>query len=67
MTQFQELIWGYYRASGRDLPWRPPTLAIGPDDTLDPYLVVVSEIMLQQTQVARVLEKFSVFSLQFPN
>jgi A/G-specific adenine glycosylase len=46
---FQEKIWEYYRAHGRDLPWRHDP---------SPYQVVVSEMMLQQTQVARVLERY---------
>lgn len=42
----------------RDLPWR---------DTTDPYRILVSEVMLQQTQVARVLIKYPIFMSQFPN
>lgn len=42
----------------RDLPWR---------DTTDPYRILVSEVMLQQTQVSRVLIKYPIFISQFPN
>ncbi len=46
---FQEKVWDFYRDYGRDLPWRhDPT----------PYQVFVSEVMLQQTQVSRVLVKY---------
>lgn len=49
---FREKIWEFYRQHGRDLPWRhDPT----------PYQVFVSEVMLQQTQVSRVLMKYSEF------
>lgn len=49
----------YYRAHGRhDLPWR---------GTRDPYRIAVSEIMLQQTQVPRVIEKYAQFLTLFPN
>src|SRR5580658_10382258 len=41
----------WYAANRRDLPWRPP---LGEAVAVDPYLVLVSEFMLQQTQVATV-------------
>jgi A/G-specific adenine glycosylase len=47
----------WYEAHGRDLPWRR---------TDDPYHILVSEIMLQQTQVERVLPKYSEWLRQFP-
>ncbi len=47
-----------YRENGRDLPWRK---------TRDPYKILVSEIMLQQTQVPRVLEKYPAFLNAFPD
>lgn len=57
-TQFIETVWDFYRANGRhDLPWRK---------TNNPYKIVVSELMLQQTQVARVLPKYKEFLGQFP-
>ncbi len=48
----------WYRANRRDLPWRRST---------DPYAIWVSEIMLQQTQVATVLPYYETFLRRFPN
>ncbi|HEV8229787.1 MAG TPA: A/G-specific adenine glycosylase [Candidatus Limnocylindria bacterium] len=47
----------WYDRGGRDLPWRR---------TRDPYRVLVSEVMLQQTQVARVLPAYAAFLRRFP-
>ena len=47
----------HYRATARDLPWRR---------THDPYAVLVSEVMLQQTQVSRVAPAFERFMTRFP-
>jgi A/G-specific adenine glycosylase len=55
---FVRLIKDYYRAGRRPMPWR---------DHITPYRVVVSEIMLQQTRVSRVMEKFPEFIRQFPD
>ena len=55
---FRKKIYTYYRKHGRDLPWRK---------TLNPYHILVSEIMLQQTQVERVLEKYDEFIKAFPD
>jgi A/G-specific adenine glycosylase len=61
---FQNTVWEYYRQFGRhDLPWRLPEAEQG----FDPYKILVSEIMLQQTQVLRVLPKFLSFITQFPD
>lgn len=59
IKEFQELVWEYWRRNGRQgLPWREaPT----------PYNVVVSELMLQQTQVERVVPKFLEFTERFPD
>lgn len=55
---FIRTIWSYYKASGRhDLPWRM---------TDSPYNILVSEMMLQQTQVSRVIPKYKAFLKQFP-
>lgn len=55
---FIKVVWGHYKGSGRhDLPWRKTT---------NPYHIVVSELMLQQTQVIRVIPKYKVFLKQFP-
>jgi A/G-specific adenine glycosylase len=60
---FLEALWGYYDKSSRDeLPWRQ----IEPDGTFDPYKILVSEFMLQQTQVSRVVPKFQAFMSEFP-
>jgi len=50
------LVW--YRRHGRDLPWR---------HTTDPYHILVSEVMLQQTQVERVLPKYREWLERFPS
>jgi len=55
---FHEVVWQYYRRNGRSMPWR---------DDPSPYNVLVSELMLQQTQVARVIEKFAQFTARFPD
>lgn len=57
MNEFSEQIWDYYRSNARTMPWRDsPTF----------YNVLVSELMLQQTQVTRVIPKFEAFMEQFP-
>lgn len=53
---FQTTIYNYYNAHKRDFPWR---------NTTDPYHIVVSEIMLQQTQTHRVLKKHEQFIKKF--
>ncbi|MBP9821803.1 MAG: A/G-specific adenine glycosylase [Candidatus Pacebacteria bacterium] len=59
IRKFHDTVLNYYRISGRhDLPWRTNP---------SPYRVLVSEIMLQQTQVSRVLIKFAEFMRAFPN
>ncbi len=55
---FRRLLLGWYAQSQRKLPWRGAT---------DPYHVLVSEIMLQQTRVAVVQERFTKFVAQFPS
>ncbi len=63
ISQFQETMWDYYAHRARhDLPWRQP----GSDGSFDPYRIMVSEIMLQQTQVRRVIPKFNEFMATFP-
>lgn len=59
--EFQETIWCYYAKNKRDLPWRKPE----PDGSFDPYKILVSEIMLQQTQVSRVVPKYEEFIQKF--
>lgn len=56
-------MWDYYAKHGRDLPWRHSES----NGSFDPYKIMVSEIMLQQTQVARVIPKYHEFLETFPN
>jgi len=57
IADFRTVIYGYYHEHARDLPWRR---------TNDPYHILVSEVMLQQTQVERVREKYEDFIHVFP-
>jgi A/G-specific adenine glycosylase len=66
LKKFKKEIWKYYRKGKRSMPWRPPSLKLRQDGTLDPYAILVSEVMLQQTQVARVIPKFEMFLKKFP-
>ncbi|NUN23224.1 MAG: A/G-specific adenine glycosylase, partial [Candidatus Jettenia caeni] len=58
IKKFQKVIYSYYQEYGRNLPWRI---------TQEPYHILVSEIMLQQTQVQRVIGKYESFIQVFPN
>jgi A/G-specific adenine glycosylase len=62
-NQFARRLLRWYRRHRRDLPWRR---ARGSEKTLDPYHVLVSEAMLQQTQVATVVPYFNRFIGRFP-
>jgi A/G-specific adenine glycosylase len=53
----RELILAWYHVHGRDLPWRRTT---------DPYEILVSEIMLQQTQVERVIPRWHIWLAKWP-
>lgn len=55
---FRRIVLDHYRAFGRRMPWR---------ETADPYRVLVSEVMLQQTQVDRVRPKYEAFLEAFPD
>jgi A/G-specific adenine glycosylase len=55
--RFRRKLLGWYRRHGRDLPWR---------QTTDPYRILVSEVMLQQTQVDRVLPKYHEWLQKYP-
>lgn len=57
LAAFQRRLLDWYAANGRDLPWRR---------TRDPYAVLVSEVMLQQTQVARVVPRYLEWMARFP-
>jgi len=64
VADFQRTVWQHYAQHGRhDLPWRLPA-ATG---VYDPYSIVVSELMLQQTQVSRVIPKYEQFLTRFPD
>ncbi|MEI6533544.1 MAG: A/G-specific adenine glycosylase [Candidatus Roizmanbacteria bacterium] len=57
IQSFQSTIWEYYSQHGRVMPWR---------NTTNQYHVFLSEVMLQQTQVSRVMTKFVEFTEKFP-
>jgi len=67
ISSFQFLIWNFYKEHKRSLPWRPPSLPFQKDGTLDSYRIFVSEVMLQQTQISRVIDKFPQFIDSFPS
>lgn len=56
--QFTQILFRWHKTHYRPMAWR---------DTRDPYRILVSEIMLQQTQVERVREKYAEFLKRFPN
>jgi A/G-specific adenine glycosylase len=56
--RFQAMVLSFYADHGRDLAWRRD---------FDPYCILVSEIMLQQTQVERVAQKYPLFLQAFPD
>jgi len=58
VRKFQQRLIRWYGRYGRDLPWRR---------TRDPYHILVSEIMLQQTQVERVIDFYEPFLRRYPN
>src|SRR6266480_3363032 len=57
LTRIHSYLLQWYAVEHRDLPWR---------STHDPYAILVSEMMLQQTQVQRVLPKYEQFLAEFP-
>jgi A/G-specific adenine glycosylase len=57
LREFSRRLRAWFRRHGRDLPWRR---------TRDPYRVLVSELMLQQTQVSRVVDYYERFLTRFP-
>lgn len=60
---FIQTVWSFYDQNARTLPWRQASQA----GTYDPYKILVSEIMLQQTQVGRVIPKYEAFLQRFPD
>lgn len=57
VAEFTDIIYSHYREHGRSFPWR---------QTEDPYRILLSEMMLQQTQTERVLPKYEQFLNSFP-
>ena len=58
-ARFRKTVWDFYKKHGRsELPWRKTT---------DPYKILVSEMMLQQTQVERVILYYKAFIKKYPN
>lgn len=57
VAEFQSMILDFYRQEGRSFPWR---------ETRDPYAILVSELMLQQTQTERVVPKYRSWLQEFP-
>ena len=57
LRSFQRRLLAWYQRCQRDLPWRK---------TRDPYKIIVSEVMLQQTQVDRVVPKYREFLTRYP-
>lgn len=57
IKSFQKFILSWYAKNRRDLPWR---------NTRDPYKILVSEIMSQQTQISRVVPKYNLWLKRFP-
>lgn len=58
ISLFQDIIRRHYREHGRSFPWR---------ETHNPYHILVSEVMLQQTQTSRVVSKYNEFLAAFPD
>ena len=57
VKKFQKIIWAYYKNHKRYFPWRR---------TRDPYKILISEVMLQQTQASRVIPRYKSFLKKFP-
>lgn len=60
--RFVNTVWNHYNEHQRRLPWREPEA----DGSFDPYKILASEVMLQQTQVPRVIPKYQEFLEAFP-
>jgi A/G-specific adenine glycosylase len=57
MKEFKKVVWDYYRKNRRSMLWR---------EVITPYGIFVSEIMLQQTQVSRIVGKYTEFIKELP-
>ncbi|MCG3221721.1 MAG: Fe-S cluster assembly protein HesB [Candidatus Heimdallarchaeota archaeon] len=58
IISFQDKIFSWWKDNRREFPWR---------ETTNPYFIMVSEIMLQQTQASRVVQKYLEFIERFPD
>lgn len=58
IAAFREVVWDFAGQGFREMPWRTD---------VRPYYILVSELMLQQTQVGRVIPKFEAFIARFPD
>lgn len=58
IDEFKTVVYNFYKENYRSMPWRENT---------NPYYILVSEYMLQQTQVNRVIDKFLAFTSNFPD
>lgn len=58
IAKFRQEVWNFYTKNKREFPWRK---------THNPYKILVSELMLQQTQASRVVSKFETFIKRFPD
>lgn len=58
LLQFSKTVYDYYHVHRRNFAWR---------QDISPYKILVSEIMLQQTQTSRVIDKFDSWMLEFPD
>lgn len=58
IKKFQKVVWDFYKKNKRNFPWR---------DTQNPYHILVSEIMLQQTQTDRVIRYYEQWLKRFPS
>lgn len=58
MSDFKKLVWEFYEKNKRVLPWR---------NVNNPYEIFISEVMLQQTQVQRVIPKYENWVREFPD
>lgn len=68
--KFPDLLLGWFEVHGRTFPWRSEEpVRTGKQGAVlhDPWMILVSEVMLQQTQTSRVVQKLPAFLAQFPD
>ncbi|MBX4200801.1 A/G-specific adenine glycosylase [Candidatus Parcubacteria bacterium] len=66
IKKFQTTVWDFYKKNKRNFPWREP-IRRGSGQAYDPYKILVSEIMLQQTQADRVVRYYGRWLEKFPD